>query len=150
MLQTQNDLCNVRLSLSEASLPNGYIVHRKIQVPQVINYRGFSGLFSQSLGGNVGHGYKTVVFTWTNINHITSYRIKKFVDDAKSGSGLLYATVPYNDGSTLSRVFIDISGVPQIIDIAEAGNFSNVGVYFPSLELKLNAVTILNNPALNI
>ena len=147
IVQNQCDIHKVRLSLTELGLSTGYLYLRKIQPPNLIQYSGFTDLVTVGDSGQSRQGFANAILTWTNPSAKTVYYIRKYVDDSLSGSRLLYATIPLNDGSTFYRQFIDISGVPLVISAQETGQFGSRGIAFNAIELKLNNVTILNNPA---
>jgi len=145
---TKLDKCSFRIALTDPGLATGYLHLYGLALPTTINYQGFSGEFSRGAGAKVLHGYKNCTLTWVDVDAKTVYRIKKFADDAlASGTGLLYLTVPYNDGSVVGRTYIDISGVPHPITTQEAGNISGLGLAYDNLQLFINNITIINNPA---
>ena len=146
-VDTRRDLQNFRISLTAPGLATGHFFLRKIALPATATYKGFSQAVPQSEGGSVQHGFRNVTLSWVNVDPRTVYYLKKYVSDCLAGTKTLYMTVPYNDGSKVGRRFIDVSGRPAPLDTAEGGVIDGGGMYFENLELFLNNVTIVNNPA---
>jgi len=90
-----------------------------------------------------------VTLTWNSIRTTSAKLLKKYVDTAISTqNGLLYLTVPYNNGTIAGRTFIDVSGVVHPTDLTEGGLIPrSVGMYYQGLIIFVNNLIIANNPA---
>lgn len=143
-----------RIGLSEAALMRNYFRFFQIPEPNGSQYRDHSVTFSKSNGGLVQHGFATVTLRWDVLRADQAFFIARFVDGALgavgSGTGQLYLTVPYNNAAKIApRSWIDVVGVPHPMNITEGGQVGNsVGVYYENVTLFLNAVDIINDPAL--
>lgn len=147
IIDNRCDYKKFRIGTDATSLNRGYFFIRKIATPTVAQFKGFSEAIPQSTGGLVQHGYLNATISWVNADPNTVFIVKSLVDTALAGTQQLYLTIPYNDGSTRARRFIDIVGRPHPIDTSEGGVQGNWGIFFDTLELFINNVTIVNNPA---
>lgn len=146
-VNTSNDWQKFRIALTQAGLTTGFFFLRKIALPTTCTFKGFSQAIPQSEGGSVQHGFLNVTMSWLNVTPITAYYIRKYVTDALNGTKMLYLTVPYNDGTKPGRRFIDVSGRPHPIDTAEGGTIDGGGLFYENLQLFVNNVTVINDPA---
>ena len=99
------------------------------------------------------HGYIYMPILWQRLSMYQAWRVRKFIDAAKSGTGLLYMTVDRNDASYGGPHFVDISGYPhrprEAADDGDmAGRAPDGGQYTDNYSLLLNNITIINDPSL--
>lgn len=150
IIDTTMDVKSYRIAHSLVGLATSYFYALGVALPTTATYKNFSEQLGQSDGGAVQHGYRFAELTWVNVDPYTAFKIKEFVDFSLGSTKVLYMTVPYNDGSYIARRFIDISGRPIPLDIAEAGVVQGIGgsgIFFDNLVLRLSNITIENNPA---
>lgn len=141
------DIYKLRISLTEAGLSSGYFYLHKIGIPSSVQLVPFAELVPVSDGGQSRHGFQSCQITWANPDQKTIYKIKKYMEDSLSGTRLLFLTIPKNDGSTLGRSYIDVSGVVIPFYGQESGNFGSPGVVFNGFTLTINNLVILNDPS---
>ena len=146
-VNTAQDFQNFRIATTLSDLNKGYFFLRNIAPPATATFKGFSQIIPQSEGGATTHGFRNVTLSWVNVDPRTVYYIKKYVNAALGGNKQIYLTIPYNDGTKPGRRFIDIVGRPHPIDAAESGIIDGGGMFFENLQLFINNVTIINDPA---
>ena len=139
------NLQNFRIGEDATKLLTGQFCFYRIATPDTSVFKGFSEQIPQA-DGQVQHGSKNVEITWVNPNNNTVYQVKKFVDAALASTKLLYLTVPYNDGTKVGERWIDIYGTPIPVN-PEPLPITWFGSGFSTLTLRINDLTILNNPA---
>lgn len=138
-------LQNFRIATTQTGLTTGYFFVHKIPPPATAVFKGFTEQINQSQG-QVQHGYMNVEITWTNVTNIGVYNIKRMVDAILPTTRILYLTVPYNDGTKPGERFIDVYGVPLPVD-PQPLPLAPIGSGFQTLTLRVNALTVLNDPA---
>jgi hypothetical protein len=121
-----------------------------IPVPDVAPYNDSSKAVSRGQGEQALHGFATIDFLWGRLTREQAWRVRKFIDDAKSGTGWLYLTVDLNDDSSIGPQWADIRAKPHrdpkqadsgpIIGRIGQGSHENYSMF-------LNNVVILNNPS---
>lgn len=144
MIDTSCDIRKLRIALSEPDLANGYFWMHGIEPPTNINFKNFVALVPQSHGGQARHGYPNVTLTWANPSATTLYNLRQFIDQSNN---LIFLTIPYNDGSVEGRQYIDIRGIPIPVSGQETGIYGSPGIAFSSIQLKINNLTVITNPA---
>lgn len=141
---------NWRIALAEADLVMGSFAAYGIPVPDVAPFNDSSKATTRSRGEQALHGFSTIDFLWERLTREQAWRVRKFIDDARDGTGWLYMTVDMNDDSSIGPHWIDVRAKPHrdpkqadagpIIGRKGQGSHSNYSMF-------LNNVVILNNPS---
>lgn len=142
-----------RIGLTEAALMKNYFQFFKIPEPTTSQFKTFSGTFAQSDGGQAQMGYYNLRMTWQALRPDQAFFIRVFIDAAlgasASGTGVIYLTVPYNNADKMSLRWIDIAGIPYPLDASVGGTINGgLGMYYENVELFVNNITIINDPAI--
>jgi hypothetical protein len=142
-----------RLALTEADLAGGSFRLYSIPAPSFAPYLDSSAESGRSQGGQAIHGFPNADLLWERITTEAAFQIRKFIDAAKSGTGLLYMTIDLNDDSTPGTQWADVRGRPhrdrtqadagQIVGRRRTGQGSH-----ENYRLLLNNVDILHNPSI--
>ncbi len=121
----------------------------RLPEPQQVTFRDFSVQVPQGLGGQGRHGYIQATIMWQEVSRAQAARIRTMIDTVEAtagiGNGILYLTIPRTDGVSAGQAWIDISGkvtMPQF----EPGAATH-GTVFPNFIVKLNRVTVENEPS---
>ena len=139
-----------RIALAEADLDMGSLAVYGIPVPNIAAYNDSSKETTRSRGEQALHGFAKIDFLWDRLTREQAWRLRKFIDDAKSGTGWLYMTVDLNDDSAPGEQWADVRGKPHRDPAqADAGPIANrIGQgSFANYSIFLNNVVILNNPS---
>lgn len=142
-----------RLALIEAELVQGSFFLYGIPAPSIAPYLDSSKESGRSQGGQATHGFASVDFLWERLTREQAFQIRKFIDAAKIGNGLLYMTVDLSDDSTVDTTWVDVRGRPhRDIKQADAGQIvgrmkSGKGS-MENYRMLLNNVDVLNNPSI--
>lgn len=142
-----------RIGLVEADLARGYWAAYDIPLPQLAPLLDSTEESSRSAGGQALHGYTTCPVLWTRLTMYQAWRVRRFIDDAKAGTGLLYLTIARNDAKHGGLYFIDINGYPhRPREAADDGDMAaraaDGGQYIDNYLMFLNNITIVNDPSL--
>ena len=141
-----NDIFKWRIANAEADLPSNPLFSHGIPSPTQVEYRDHTTRISQSEGGVARHGYINCKMLWLKLTPNQATIIRDFVDDAKSGSGLLYLTINRLDGSTSGYGWVDISGRPSLSDIVPDQPIVGASGYLHSnVLLEMSNITILDD-----
>jgi len=138
-----------RIATTEAGLANNWFIALGVPEPTQVEYKDYSVKNSQSEGGIARHGYRTIKIMWKKLSPFQAWTIKTMHDNAKaSATGLLFMTTLRLDASKPGGDWIDISGRPDMGDIApEQPIISANGYSHDTVVLTISNVTILNDPA---
>lgn len=140
-------LCDIRLAITEANLTKGYVTFSwGLPKPDLPVYNDSSTRVATADGGLSLRGWPSVILTWNRLSPRQARTVRKLVEDALDGGGLLYATIDRSwAGVGAQGDWIDVSGVPQLPQITPAGNTS--GLAKDNVTLVINDLTIVNDPA---
>lgn len=138
--------------MTEADLASGSFPIYGIPVPTVAPYNQHTREAFRSQGEQALHGFATMDVLWEKLTSEQAWRIRKFIDDAKDGSGWLYMTIDLNDDSTPGTQWADVRGKPhRDIKQADAGPLigrMKMGIgHHDNYRLLLNNIDILANPS---
>ncbi len=140
--------CNVRLSVTQAGLTNGFIIYSwRVPEPDLPLYNDHTQKIDQPDGAQVRRGYKNASLTWNGLGRAQARTLMDIVIQAQAqSSGLIYATINrawggYGGGND----WIDISAFPRLpehnpIERTSAKQIDTFTVF-------LNNITIINDPA---
>ena len=142
-----------RFGLVEADLARGYFAAYDIPLPQLAPLLDSALEISRSAGGQALHGYTNLEVLWRRLTMRQAWRVRRFIDDAKAATGLLYLTVAQNDARHGGLYFVDINGYPhRPREAADDGDMAartpDGGQYIDNYILFMNNVTIVNDPSL--
>lgn len=107
------------------------------------DYKTYSELVPQSQGGQVRQGYINIRLLWDELS-FTQFRILTRLVEAAITAGVIYATVPKDDGTGLNA-FIDIHGIPLPLTWQPLSN--GRGVVYSNVTLTINAIVVDLDPA---
>lgn len=141
---------NWRIALAEADLSMGSFAAYGIPLPQVAAYNDSTKASFRSQGEQALHGFISVDFLWERLTREQAWRLRKFIDDAKDGTGWLYMTVDINDDSAPGEQWADVKGKPhRDPKQADAGPIAGrIGQSsYSNYTMLLNNVMVLNNPS---
>ena len=131
-----------RIALTELGLEKGFLV--SLAVPEPTNqYRAYSATLPRSTGGNKRLGYKNDTWQWLNITPTQANEIIQMVEDALSGNGVIYATLPRHNGENAGINWIDVYGIPQYPEITPSVEGANKQV-IQSMTMIINDITVVN------
>lgn len=137
----------IRLAITEAGLEKGSMLYAwRLPIPTLSLYNDHSTKIPLSDGGQALRGFASVSLTWDRLTWDQARTVRKLVEDAIDGGGLLYASV--NRGWNRSGGaddWIDVSGKPHIPDGTAAGNTQ--GRVSDGVSLLLNALSVVNDPS---
>lgn len=136
-----------RMGTSLAGLQHFFILG--LPEPQQPFFRDHSVRQPQGLGGEGRHGYLVAMVMWESLNRIQGARVRAQIATVETasgiGNGVLYLTLPRADGSHSGQSWIDVSGrvaMPEFQSVP----FGH-GILYPNIVLKLNNVTVENDPS---
>ena len=141
---------NWRIALTEAGLSMGSFPVYGIPLPQVAAYNDSTKSSYRSQGEQALHGFSTIEFLWERLTREQAWRLRKFIDDAKNGTGWLYMTVDINDDSASGEQWADVKGKPHRDQKqADAGPIvGRIGQSsYSNYTMLLNNVIIINKPS---
>jgi len=81
---------NWRIALTEAGLEMGSFAAYGIPVPDIAPFNDSTKATTRGRGEQALHGFATIDFLWDRLTREQAWRLRKFIDDAKSGTGFLY------------------------------------------------------------
>lgn len=141
-----------RISLTEAGLTTGSLTLYHIVAPNKAPFRDSAVSRGRSDGGQALHGALSMEALWDRTTMAQAWRLRKFIDDAKAGTGLLYMTIDKNNASGMRPQWIDVSGRPhvpeRVNDDGDIAGRMRVGQQFvDNFVLFLNNISILNDPS---
>lgn len=139
-----------RISLTEAGLDKGSFHNYGIPAPDTGMYTDSTTAATRSDGSQSLHGYRQVTLSWGRLTALQLAVIREFIDDARSGAGLLYLTIDRGDGSAPGRDWIDVFGKPhrqpQLTQEGPIG--SSIGQpSYQNVRLFVNDLTVVNDPS---
>lgn len=141
-----------RISLTESGLGMGSLASYHIPAPNVAPFLDSAIETDRGDGGQGLHGCASIEVLWDRLMMAQAAKVRWFIDNAKSGTGLLYMTVAVNDASSIGYRWVDVSGMPhrprQAADSGDIGNRQPGGLqYIDNYLLFLNNLTVINNPS---
>lgn len=108
------------------------------------DYKTYSELVPQSQGGQVRQGYINDRLLWDELDFV-QFRTLTRIWEAALTAGLVYATVPKDNGTGLLNTFIDIHGVPLPLTWQPVSNAR--GVVYQNVTAAINAIVIDADPS---
>lgn len=138
---------NLRLASSASNLSKGWI-RTSWQLPDPVSaiYNDFAARVNRGDGGQSLRGQRSVTLIWNNLGPIDAWQLRKIVNDAIDGGGLIYATINLNwsaDGAP--GHWIDIKGTAIVPNPQQAEN--SLGSLHSQFTIQINAVETVNDPA---
>lgn len=116
-----------------------------LPIPQTPAFETYSTLVPQSQGGQTRQGYINVKILWSELTKYQAWKLNQLVETVLAAGTPLYMTVEYNDGTYLEGWFVDVSGTPYPLVLTPVQN--SQGIIYQNVEMTLNNVTVVNNPA---
>lgn len=108
------------------------------------DYKTYSELVPQSQGGQTRQGYINARLLWDELDFLQLKTLTGIVE-AAIVNGLIYATLPKDDGSGLLNSFIDVSGVALPLEYQPISNAR--GVVYSNVTLTINNITVTADPS---
>lgn len=141
--------CYYRVATSEAGLDTGYFVARGLPPPDLVTFEPFSTRRPASQGGESRQGYRSCSVLWNRLDSLQATAIYTLIETAETtsgeGNGTLWMTLPRADASAPGVNWVDVSGIALLPNF-ETEPQSN-GQTYPNVVLRLNDVTIQNEPS---
>lgn len=138
-----------RIATSLAGLATGSFIGLGLPEPQLPQLQRFSERIRQGLGGESRHGYSWVSLLWEQLDQRQAGLLRSLITTAEvtggNGNGTLYLTVPSPDATSTGTSWVDVSGLAQLPEFNTAPYAH--GVTYINVELRLNNVTIENEPS---
>ena len=135
-----------RMALTENGLETGFL--QAIGIPKPSNtYKGYTTQLPQSTGGQKRLGYKNDTWQWVSLTPTQANEICSLVESALSGNGVIYITMPRANGENAGMDWIDAYGIPVYPEIVPIQEPKANGLVLQSLILKINNITIVNEPS---
>lgn len=120
-----------------------------IREPTVANFVDHSVTHFQSEGGQARQGDNQATLHWNELSSDEAAAIRERIIAAEAltetGNGVLYVTMPKNDGSSYSPGWVDLSGVavmPQWVPEQDTK-----GMIYANVTLLLRKVTVETEPS---
>lgn len=135
-----------RIALTEAALTRGFLFSLPSPMPTA-EYRSFTEVIPQSVGGNTRQGYKSVTLQWQQVTPTQMQPITDMVETAQGNNAQIYVTFPRGDSSNSGLDWVDASGYPQYPEIVVSEQQGLSGLVLVSYVLKINNLTIINEPS---
>lgn len=141
--------CNWRIGLTEASLLRGLFLFYGLPTPNLAQYSDHTTAIDVSDGSQVLQGYQSLTVLWTRLSGKQAARVRRFIDDARSGTGLLFLTIDRGDTTAAGHDWIDIQGYPhRQSNLSQDQIAGRVGQHtYANVQLVLGNVTVLNDPS---
>jgi hypothetical protein len=141
-----------RIALTELGLESGSFPIYGLPVPTVAPYNDSTREAFRSQGEQALHGFAILDILWEKLSAEQAFYVRRFIDDARNGTGWLYMTVDLNDDSTPGTQWADVRGRPHR-DHKQADAGPLIGRmkmgrgHHDNYRLLLNNVDILANPS---
>lgn len=147
------DPWDMRLGLAEADLEFNPLAALEVPAPNTFVFNDATVETDKSDGGQGLHGYALAEMLWDRLTMRQAFQVRRFIDNAQAGNGLLFMTIPRNDASASGFHYIDISGRPhRKIDAADSGDIGNRAgrgqQFIDNYTLLLHNVTVINDPSI--
>jgi len=107
-------------------------------------YRDFSERVPQALGAETRQGYKNVTLFWEQMTYLQGFTLRTILEEVTAGNEL-YLTIPRANGEGGYYDFIDVSGYYTMPDWDFPPRAR--GLIYQGVELKVNNLTIVNDPS---
>ena len=139
--------CNIRIATSEAGLDTGWLLYSwKLPEPTTPVYNDHSVTVDTADGGQALRGFRLVRLYWNRLSDQQCQRLATMIRTVLAADGFLYLTVDKGwNNITYQNNWIDVRGKPHALTIGPAGGTG--GTMRDSVELFVNAVTVINDPA---
>jgi hypothetical protein len=108
------------------------------------DYKTYSELVPQSQGGQTRQGYINARLLWDELDFLQFKTLTGIVEAAIT-AGVIYATVPKDNGTGLLDAFIDIHGIAIPLEYQPVSNAR--GVVYQNVVLAINAVVVDADPS---
>lgn len=137
-----------RLATTENGLELGFLYGMGVPAPSN-DYKSYSTKTGKSTGGEARAGYKNDTWQWGGVNGLTptqAYNITAIIEAAISAGGIVYATLPRANGENSGIDWIDVSAQAAYPEVQKTQGVLN-GYFLQSVILRLNNITIINDPS---
>lgn len=139
-----------RIATALVDLPVGSAFFvRKIPPPTTAIYADHGEKVAHSEGGESRHGYRNIRIFWDVIDRNQASALRAVLDDAVTNFGsIVFLTLDRSNGEAGGEDWIDVSGRLHMPDFNPFANVRNRG--YQGVELFVNNITIINDPATNL
>ena len=139
---------NWRAAATRALLPRGAFPFVGLPPPVQFFPKDYSAKTSDSEGGMHRDGFMTYELLWTRLVSDQNAVIHRLYTDAVSGDGLFRLTCLWWDSVNPALRWVDLEGYPDLSDVApNPPSFAHGQQVFGTIKLKLNNVSLFNDPA---
>lgn len=136
------------MALTEAGLARGLLWNKEIPIPSIAPYRDHTVIVGKSDGSNQEYGFRNITFSWDRLTALQGFYIRKIVNAARIGTGILYLTIDRDDATRPGYDWIDVSGRPGRLVLTKSGPRQRSGIdTFDNVTLTVNNLTIVNSPS---
>lgn len=143
---------NWRIAVSEDRIPMGWFKARGVPPPDGFSYRNHAVKVNRYNGATGKHGYQNASIVWTRLTNYQATVLAELINFARddSANGYLYMTIPRVDGEQHGMGWVDVYGYPNLSDLSASSPFFATGIMINNVELSLNNIIIINDPANNL
>lgn len=139
-----------RISTTEAGLARGNFFIWELPPPSLPDYQNFSERVPEAEGGEATVGYAKLELTWENVSPHVLRTLRRLVQTSLDGTKDLYLTIDRSNGEGSGYDWVDVKGIPHIPEKRVGRNSSGSrGTFLSSVLLRVNNITIVNDPATN-
>jgi len=138
-----------RIATTEAGLSTGWFFALKLTPPTNAPFHDYSVRVSHSEGGQARHGYNNVRLFWETLSRGQGNTLRTVLQASlDSSSKRVFMTIDRANGTGAGPDWIDISGKVHMPDFDPSQFAGATGIVHQNVELFLNNVTIINDPAI--
>lgn len=139
---------NWRISDTRAGLPRG--AFPLVNLPPPVQYfpRDYAVKTSDSQGGVHRDGYMSYELLWTRLDSSQNAALHRIFSDALAGDKMVRLSCLWWDSVNPALRWVDLEGYPDVSDPSpNPPAFAHGQQVFGTIKLKLNNVTLFNDPA---
>lgn len=141
-----------RIAANAAALEYGSFHQLSVPAPSLCTYKEYSNVVARSNGADASHGFENVSILWDILTAKQAQAINDIVETARIKNGTIFLTVDKAIGLALGFNWVDIEGYPLQMNLTSALRYDrsikNDGPYYRNVSLKINAITVVNDPSL--
>lgn len=141
-----------RIALTLAGLEKGSFYVLDLPIPEVAAYSDHTLERPQGDGGQALHGFNSLDMLFAELLGHQWFILRKRIDDAKAGAGVIYLTIDAADGKTPGPRWVDVSAYPhRPVQLSQEGPLtgrSNTRHIYENVRVLFNNITIINDPSI--
>lgn len=133
-----------RISSTSGGLNHGHLFALGLPPVSLPDYKTYQELVPQSQGGLTRQGYISDTLLWNEMDFFQLRTLTRIVEAAII-AGVIYATVPKDNGTKLLNSFVDVHGLPHPLTWQPVQN--GRGVMYANVTLTINAIVVDADPS---